>query len=376
MIRSLLVAIVVCVTAHVARAYPQFQLVKDSTCTACHLSPAGNGLLSENGLNTAGSISQWGTAPEFFYNKVPLPNWLQLGGDVRAAGGLDANGQNHQLAVFPMEFDIYAAATYNNLSLHVTGGFHDPKFQYTPDFQDSYEAKTLVQSTEHWLQWQQNEGAVDGLFVRVGRFMPVYGLRFAEHPFYDRRYGGTPLYGETYAAAVEYIDPKWEVHATGFIKDPLYTDSIERGNGATLYAETRIADKTLVGIEGKLDVTTEDKKYYGGITGKQLVTKDFLIEAELELIHQKIDIGGKDNQFVGTLLGSYFLGAVMVDVGVEVYHSNLSFILNDQEAGDLNVHWFMSSHLELVLTNRLQMLAFGADGRTSGYTLLQAHYRL
>ena len=370
------VFIVLCVAAHVAHAYPQFQLVKDQTCSACHLSPAGGGILSENGMNTSDTISQWGTAPEFFYNKVPLPSWLQLGGDVRAAGGLDANGKNHEFAVFPMELDIYAVATFQNFSLHVTGGFHDPKYQEATGGGDGFEASTIVQSTEHWLQWQQEEGSANGLFVRVGRFMPVYGLRFAEHPYYDRRYGGTPLYGETYAAAIEYVDPKWEVHATGFVKDPLYTDSIERGNGATLYAETRIAEKTLLGIEGKLDVTNEDKKYYGGITAKQLVTKDFLIEAELELVHQKIDIGGKDNQFVGTLVGSYFAGPVMIDLGLENYHSNLSFILNDQEAVDLNVHYFMTSHFELLLTNRLQMLAFGADGRTSGYTLLQAHYRL
>ena len=40
----------------VAHAYPQFQLIKDQTCSSCHLSPAGGGLLSENGMATAESI--------------------------------------------------------------------------------------------------------------------------------------------------------------------------------------------------------------------------------------------------------------------------------------------------------------------------------
>ena len=54
--------------------------------------------------------------------------------------------------------------------------------------------------------------------MRVGRFMPVFGLRFAEHVMYTRQYGGTPLYGETYGLAVEYITPKYEAHLTGFIR--------------------------------------------------------------------------------------------------------------------------------------------------------------
>src|SRR5262249_62383600 len=64
-----------------ADAYPQFQLVKDQTCWGCHIAPNGGGLLNENGLNTAESISQFGTAPEVFYGKIPTPSWLLLGGD-------------------------------------------------------------------------------------------------------------------------------------------------------------------------------------------------------------------------------------------------------------------------------------------------------
>ncbi len=70
-----------------ADAYPQFQLSRDQTCTGCHLSPAGGNLLNENGLAVAESMSQFGTAPEFFYGKIPTPSWLVLGGDLRGAAG-------------------------------------------------------------------------------------------------------------------------------------------------------------------------------------------------------------------------------------------------------------------------------------------------
>jgi hypothetical protein len=376
MLRLIVSSFILLACVRIAHAYPQFQLVKDSTCSSCHLSPSGDGLLSENGLNTAETISQWGTKPEFFYDKVPLPSWLELGGDLRGATGYDAAGPpNHAAVLFPMQAELYGAATYKNFSLHLTGGIRDPRY-CDIDAKGCSAAATLFFSREHWVQWQQEPGSNEGLFVRVGRFMPVFGLRFAEHPTYDRRYGGTPLYSETYAAAVEYIEPGWEVHATGFIKDPIATNSIERGNGATLYAEARLTAETLVGIEGKIDVTPDDRHYYGGVTAKQLVRKDLVIEAELELVHQKIDLGGVENQFVGTLVTSYFHGPFMIDLGVNVFHQDLSYILLDQEAFDLNVHWFATSHLELLLTNRFQTLAFGADGKPSGYSLLQVHYRL
>jgi len=366
---AILVVTVVLATAGTAAAYPQFQLIKDQTCSSCHLSPAGGGLLSENGLNTAESISQWGTAPEFFYKKIPLPSWLQLGGDFRGAGGFDqSDTADKGFVVFPMQADLYAAATFGAYSVHVTGGMRDPQYDNT--------AKTLFASREHWVQWQQNPGETDGLFVRVGRFMPVFGLREAEHPYYDRRYGGSPLYGETYGAAVEYIDPKWEIHATGFIHDPILEDSIERGNGGALYGEVRVTEQTAVGLEAKVDITPDDKTTYAGVVGKQVIGKNILVQADVQFVHHKIDAGGIENQIVATAIGSYFIGPFMIDLALNNYHENLSYALLDQEAIDLNAHWFATSHLELLLTNRFQMLAFGADGESSGYSLLQVHYRL
>jgi len=372
--KRFLVLAIVMGALRVAHAYPQFQLIKDQTCSSCHLSPAGGGLLSENGMATAESISQWGTAPEFFYNKVPLPAWLELGGDFRSAAGYDVAGdKNRRFVVFPMQAEVNAAATFKNFSLHVTVGARDPKWANNSNQIDT---ATLFASREHWLQWQDKPGEPEGLFVRVGRFMPVFGLRFAEHVYYDRRYGGTPLYGDTYATAIEYITPSWEAHLTGFIHDPILKDSIERGNGATFYAETRLTTTTSIGLEGKLDDTPDDLTYYGGVTAKQQVGKTVLVQGEVQLIHQKIDEGGKVNQLVSTIVGSYFIGPLMIDLGANIYHSNLHFALLDQEALDLNVHWFMTSHVEMLLTNRFQAQAFGADGPNSGYSLLQVHYRL
>ncbi len=87
--------------------------------------------------------------------------------------------------------------------------------------------------------------------------------------------------------------------------------------------------------------------------------------------------GGAPMKLIGYFLATWqpkeFL---MVDVGLGHYDSNLRIKDLDRDCVDLNLHWFATSHLELILTNRYEMLAFGNGGPSGAYSLLQVHYRL
>ncbi|HET9621408.1 MAG TPA: hypothetical protein VFP84_08590 [Kofleriaceae bacterium] len=358
-----------------ADAYPQYQLMKDQTCTNCHISPAGGGLLTENGYSVAEAFSEFGTAPEFMYGAIPLPDWLQIGGDFRSAYGLDHTPDN-LVGPIPMQGDIYLHAAYKNLSLQVTVGARPPQYitmNGTPGPLDYF------WSREHYLTWQQNDGGSDGLYVRVGRFMPVFGLRYVEHVDYTRRFGGVPLYAETYAAAVEYIKPDWEAHVTGFIDDPLI-DQPTRGNGAAAYVEVRPHKNYSVGGEAMLNVRDGLATPRVGVTGKYLVDPIGLaLQAEVQYVHIGVDGPKAPNQIVAYLLASQQLGrAFLLDVGLGHFDENVAIQGLDRDALDVNFHWFTTSHLELVLQNRIEGLGIGSanGGPTGGYVLLHAHYRL
>lgn len=376
--RRLVLAAVACALwssagARDALAYPQYQLSRDQTCTSCHLSPAGGNLLNENGLATAESLSQFGTAPEFFYGKVPTPTWLTLGGDLRGASGY-LQAPSKALVSFPMQAEVYAAATFKTISVHVTAGSRPTEV--------GNEGATHVWSREHYIMWQQAEGQTEGLYVRAGRFMPVFSLRLVEHPAYTRRYGGTPLYAETYGLAVEYVKPTYEVHVTGFIKDPVI-DPVEHSNGAAAYAEYRVSDKLALGAEGMYTQSADDKVGRGGIIAKLLASDKLLLQGELQFANQLVDksasnpSGGAPPQLIGYGMASYFAtSALLVDLAVGHYDENLRIKNLDRDCVDLNVHWFTTSHLELLLTNRIETIAFGKGGPTGAYSLLQLHYRL
>jgi hypothetical protein len=357
-----------------AWAYPQFQLAKDQTCGSCHIAPEGGGLLNENGLNTADQISAFGTDPAFFNGAFGMPSWLAASGDFRGASGFVQSPQKY-LTTFPMQADLYASAKFlDNFRVTVTVGYRPPE--------NGNETATSLWSREHYVLWQQHKDDQFGFFARVGRFMPIFGLRFAEHPEYTRQYGGTQLYSETYGAAVEYIDPKWEAHLTGFIKDPLI-DPVAHDNGVAAYGEWRPTEHASVGLEGMYTFSDDDSKYRGGVTGKYYVpAADLNVEGEVQFVNQHI-AGYGLNQVVGTVMATKFLpGGVMADLALNYYNENIRIRGVDRDAIDLNIHWFTTSHVELLLTNRLEFIHFGdsATSATSGplgsYAMVQAHYRL
>jgi hypothetical protein len=361
-----LLVIAVIAAPRLAVAYPQYQLSNDQTCTSCHLSPAGGGLLSENGLAVAERTSTYGGAPEAAHGALVGPSWLVLGGDFRAGAGVN-DDRAMKAAAFPMQGEMTGAARKDAFTFYMTLGAQ----------MGGSTTLSYLELREHYVMWQQHPAASDGLYVRVGRFMPVFGLRFAEHNDSTRQFGQTPLYGETYGVAVEYVDPGWEAHVTGFVHDPIQ-DPIERGDGAAAYVEKRLGNRVSLGVEGRYAHSADDARTAGGITAKYwLEPAKLLFELEGQVIHQSFAAGGSRNQVVSYLAGSWFVhDGWMVDIGLSQHDDDLQVKAIDIEALDLNIHWFTTSHWELLLTNRIETIAFGGGGPTSGYSLFQFHYRL
>jgi hypothetical protein len=303
------------------------------------------------------------------YGKIPLPGWLQLGGELRGAAGYVQAPQKY-LAGFPMAVDLYGRAHWKGFSVVAEIG---PR----PATEGVVSQPAPVWSREHYVMWQQHPDANEGLYVRVGRFMPVFGLRLAEHEVYTRRFGGTPLYSETYGAAIAYVTPKWEAHLTGFVEDPIL-DAVRHDDGAAAYGEIRLNEKAAVGVEGMIQIKPDDKKFRGGVTGKYyLEGPDLLLSGEIQAVTERIEGGGAPAQLVAYLMGSWFLPhGLLLDVGYGHFDENIRIKNLDRDCLDVNLHWFVSSHFEAVLNARGELIGQGNGGPTGSYVLIQGHYRL
>lgn len=371
---ALITLVVLVIVAGRAEAYPQFQLSRDTTCTACHISPGGGGLLTENGLNTADTMSKFGTAPELMYGKLETPDWLVLGGDFRGQTGWLHAPQDYLLGI-PMQGDLYAHATKGNFAAQLTVSMRPA--------QVGNEALTHVWAREHYLTWQSRPGEREGEWIRLGHLLPVFGLRFVEHPLYTRRYGGTPLFSETYGAVFSAVRERAEIHVSGFLVDPLI-DGVDPRNGGAAYGELRLGDKTLVGGGGMVTQSSWDHRYRGLVTAKQyLPTPGILLQLEMQYVFYEIDgikNGTNDpttDQLIGTLMASYSpTDSIMIDLALGHYDENLRVHAIDRDCVDLNVHWFATSHLEALLVTRAEMIGKGEGGDSSGWVMAQLHYRL
>ena len=302
---SLLIAL-----AHRADAYPQYQLSRDVTCTACHLAPDGGGLLNENGITTAEAIA-WKPGDGAFLHGVSKPSWLELGGDIRGAAGYVNDGIS-TVAGYPMQAEVDASAGWKGFSLNAVGGLRRPL--------EGGSAIHVLWSREHYVMWQQHPGEGHGLYVRVGRLMPTFGLRLAEHVVYTQKFGGRPLYGEAYAAATSFVSPSFEVHATAFVHDPI-ASSVEHGDGGALYAEKRLGTRAAIGVEGKYSSSSEVHRTFVGMTGKLYFPgPEIQLQAEAEVIRERIVAGAGDRntQLAGYLLASHPLRRASCSTWVSV----------------------------------------------------------
>jgi hypothetical protein len=353
-------------TATTAHAYPQYQLSREQNCGACHLSPTGHGLLNPYGELVDEDEAQWGGDGTFLHGKAELPEWFRAGGDFRGAAGVTDAGGGAAVVAFPMQAEFHVAALAGPFTI---GGDLGLTIQ-----QEDGSPLTMLMSREHYVRWNQHPDNL-GAYVQAGRFLPIYGLRLAEHTSYSRRFGGTPLFGETYGVAAGWVTAGAEAHVTGFVHDPLRPGTVD-ADGATLYAEKRFGSAS-IGAEaryGKGDVAQTQ----GGLTGKLwLDGPDVLLAAELQAVHQNFARGPSRNQLVGNLMASWFVKrGYLLDVIVGHYDEDVKVPAIDRDALEVNLHWMPKAHVELILMTRVQLIGLGGGGDGSGYALAQLHYRL
>ena len=186
--------VVVCLVAALARsasAEPMFLSKNETRCTSCHYSPTGGGLLTPYGrLQSRQTLSTTSGDSERFL-------WGAFG---------DALG--------PVDLGITTRPTYLNVSF--PGGESNRFLLMNADLLGAVQAKgwTLygevgrrpdavggdIYSYEYWVGKQLSTQWA----VRGGRFLPAYGIRFADHTSYNRATLGFDKYDQVLGAEVSH----------------------------------------------------------------------------------------------------------------------------------------------------------------------------
>lgn len=202
-VRSVVTTALVCagvLLASHAGAEPAFLSKQYTRCTSCHISPTGGGLLASYGRALSGrELSMTGNrTPADPSGQTPDREsqflWgalgdtlgpVQLGIEVRPSHIRTSFGAFSMTRNILMNADIVAAVQHSGWTFYGQAG-REP----------SPEAR--LDSYEHWAGYQ----AQSGLGFRVGRFLPAYGVRFADHTYFNREDLGFDKYDQVYGVEI------------------------------------------------------------------------------------------------------------------------------------------------------------------------------
>jgi hypothetical protein len=276
-----------------AHGYPEMIRYGLVSCASCHFSPSGGGLVSSYGREQSseflrmfggvksgatdgqdvGSVDQ-GSAQDFdfLHGTVELPDWLTVGGDIRAVKSTvrsaDVNHQSSKLT----EADVELALTFSRLDLVASGGRIEKPETGHGEFI----------SRRHYVILNPSE---DILF-RAGRFFPAFGIGTPEQDIGIKRDLGWGSERETYNLEVVYFHESYEITADAIFGRP-DQPNLHREEGFSTKAVIHILETHAIGLnmyQGKND-TTERRLY--GIYGLLGLTSQlaFLTEIDFQQLH-------------------------------------------------------------------------------------------
>jgi hypothetical protein len=194
MVRILLFLLPTLLVASTGWAEPTFLAKQYTRCSACHYSPTGGGLLTPYGrLLSHRELSTWRPATAdteaaddrhgeqaFLYGALgDALGPVNLGLEMRPSHLRVGFPGGHQDMNLQMNLDLVGAVQKDRWLAYGSAGREPP---YAAVRNGRTLSNPAFISYEHWISYQFD----DHLRVRAGRFLPAYGVRFADHSMYSR----------------------------------------------------------------------------------------------------------------------------------------------------------------------------------------------
>lgn len=181
-------------------AEPMFISKQYTRCASCHFSPTGGGLLTPYGrslsredLSTTGRHAGNAREQEFLFGVLgKTSEKLSLGLEFRPARlKLDFDGGSFERN-FLMNADLKAAFRSGPWTVYAETG------------RQGRTSSPVYKSFEHWVAYQKEKG----LGIRVGRFLPAFGVRVVDHSAFTRTPLGFNTMDQLYAVELSHLSEK------------------------------------------------------------------------------------------------------------------------------------------------------------------------
>ena len=264
-----------------AQAYPDMIRHNYSSCTACHFSPAGGGLLNPYGRTISKEVlSTWGTEKEAqpFYGVLEgskLNSWLQVGGNIRALQLHHESDKVREGRTIPMQAGLEAAAQWGRWTVSFFFGKLNKDWKVEPEFIRYY---TTYQWSDEWT-------------LRLGRFTPIFGLNVPQHTLPTRGALGFGQNSERDSLEASWTGEKWSGSLTAS-KSVLTKQQPEVESGVSSQLNYTFADSYKFGMSYWLGAQESQHREVFSAHGSLGFTEHFYLLTETALQYKR-PYGGK-----------------------------------------------------------------------------------
>ncbi len=345
---ALLLLLGLALTAAPLAAEPIFLSRQYSRCTNCHYSPTGGGLLTPYGrslsreeLSTFGKSGGTPSGREHQFLFGALGDRLgpvSLGVNLRPSHlDFELPGGISNSRDFLMNADVVAALRSGRFTFYGELG-RQPRGDDDP----------RVAAFEHWVGFESDRG----FGARVGRFLPAYGVRFADHTTLTRAPMGFDNEDQVYALELSHRNDR---HLLQLSLGPGRADDVDDSEARAFTASARLQydlNPRTVLVASGLYRAESDLAASGGSTG---LAVGFAPMRRLTLWTQG-DVRFQDN---GS--GSDTSYALVFDAAIEVYRGvwlklspQLLTAFGDSSAGVMRwsagLNWLVRTHWDVVIS--------------------------
>lgn len=345
-----------------------------SKCGSCHTDPSGGETLTKMGrVESEYLLSSGGNgfdvpsdSAQFLWGLIDEPDNVRLGGSYRhmflytaSVPGLPSTTRH-----FPMQLDLYGAATFGKLSLGLSlgvargieGATHVRGAQLNQEEGEGF----ILLSRSHYLGlWLTPEA-----LLRVGRLNLPFGVRIPEHVMWARESTRTDRESDQqHGASLTYARGRWRTETMIVIGNFQINPDRYRERGITTSVEYLLTPTLALGGSALVTRAQEDAftradnavRYAFGVNGRYGISSKVSLLGEFDLLKDKGRTGG-------------YTGFVQADYEpLRGLHLMLTGEVLDQgalESGDvdiirgagaarygswISIDWFLATHLELRL---------------------------
>jgi hypothetical protein len=344
----ILLGAVLLILPSMAMAIPEIARNGHFTCTSCHVSPGGGGLLTSYGRDFgAEKLSTWHMDGEekTLEGLIPTSDTFLVGGDARwiwySRKSEGATFEKFWRMQTDLEAGVHAGPVYLTAmwGTKPAGPMDDAK-DYSTLIHRGYMAR-LDLLDEH-------------VVVRAGLFMPKYGLMLADHTAYVRSANGLSPDGAQTQAEVLYQSDLFEFSVATLFENDLYDRKGKSRSGFSLGASTFIAEKDRVTVNVMstklVSGTTESQRVSMGVSAVVTMTNSLYSMLEIDRVH---------NSTKSDTLESYSEALVnYFSVNYEAYTGLVPYVRYEYLDTDMNkpdtsttrmgagVNWYPRPHMQ------------------------------